>query len=215
MQALARRLDEATAAGSLDNGPALAAALEALQMPGSPTASPSKEEEQPPLAAAGSLERAGSLQVQQQPAPAAVVAAAAAADGVAAAWQTLLVPLAAVARLDGRPRAADAAAAVLLQVFKQHGDSLSPQLWQRLYQMVLLPLLALPADPSAAGIAPGLAAAGSSSSGAVELVSRRCTTGGGGAAESLPTAVPAALSFEGLDRCVHVLQQSGAAKAGL
>ena len=200
LQALARRLDEATAAGGLDNGAALAAVLDALQLPGSPTASPAKEE-QPPLAAAGSLEPAGSLQRNsslqvQQPA-----AAAAAADGVTAAWQTLLVPLAAVARLDGRPRAADAAAAVLLQVFKLHGDSLSPQQWQRLYQAILLPLLALPTDPPVAGTAPGVAAAGSSSSGTVELVSRRTTTGGGSAAESLPTAVSAALSFEGLDRC--------------
>jgi hypothetical protein len=203
LQALARRLDEATAAGGLDNGAALAAALETLQMPASPTASPAKEEQSLPAAARSSLEPAGSLQRNsslqvQQPPPG---AAAAAADGVAAAWQTLLVPLAAVARLDGRPRAADAAAAVLLQVFKLHGDSLSPQQWQRLYQSVLLPLLALPADPTAAGSAPGPTAAESSSSGAVELVTRRSTTGGGGAVDSLATAVPAALSFEGLDRC--------------
>lgn len=160
-------------------------------------------------------------------------------DTASAAWQALLVPLAAVARLDVRPRVADAAAAVLLQIFKLHGDSWTPQQWLCLYCSVLLPLLALPSDaPAPAAVAArldgahqalssprtaalaGAAVAGasptSSAGGAASSISfgeaagaRRSTTGGASAlaagalyAEGLPTEVPEALSFEGLDRCV-------------
>ena len=135
-----------------------------------------------------------------------------------AAWQMLLVPLAAVARVDVRPRVADTAAAVLLQVLKLHCGSLGPQQWLRLYQAVLQPLLALPADFGAASAAadrldsthlplsspntlPALAAASGSGSGVgshSEAVRR--TTTMDGHLDGLPTAVPTLLSFEGLDR---------------
>ena len=150
------------------------------------------------------------------------------ADGVAAAWQVLLVPLAAVARLDVRPRVADTAAAVLLQALKLHGDSLTPQQWLCLYQAVLQPLLALPVDlaasaaatarldgahlplvspatPTAAAAASDLSVSGGKGmpdgGGSLADAARRTTTGGG-SLEGLPAAVPAMLSFEGLDRCV-------------
>lgn len=162
------------------------------------------------------------------PAAAAAAAVQQLADGVAAAWQVLLVPLAAVARLDVRPRVADTAAAVLLQALKLHGDSLTPQQWLCLYQAVLQPLLALPVDlaasaaaaarldgahlPLASPATPAAAAAASDLSvsggkgmpdggGSLAEAARRTTTGGG-SLEGLPAAVPAMLSFEGLDRCV-------------
>lgn len=139
-------------------------------------------------------------------------------DRGAAAWQMLLVPLAAVARVDVRPRVADTAAAVLLQVLKLHGGSLGPQQWLCLYQAVLQPLLALPADfgvPSAVAdrldstqlplssptTSPALAAASGLGSGVgshSEAVRR--TTTMDGHLDGLPTAVPTLLSFEGLHR---------------
>ena len=179
---------------------------------------------QPGAAAPG---RAGG---DQQPSAAAAAAAAQQAgppaDGATVGWQVLLVPLAAVARVDVRPRVADAAAAVLLQVLKLHGEGLTPQQWLHLYQTVLQPLLALPTDaataaaaaarldgahlplaspatPTAAAAATGSpASAGDGVAGApggfAEAVRR--TTTGGGALEGLPAAVPAMLSLEGLDR---------------
>ncbi len=145
-------------------------------------------------------------------------------DGVTATWQVLLVPLAAVARVDVRPRVADTAAAVLLQVLKLHGDGLTPQQWLRLYQVVLQPLLALPADsdtaaaagarlddahlPLASPATPTAAASGfpapalhaaAAGGGSFPEAARRTTTGGG-SLEGLPAAVPSVLSFEGLDR---------------
>ena len=181
---------------------------------------------------AGGSQQAATQQQQEQQQP---------ADVAVAVWQAVLVPLAAVARVDVRPRVADAAAAVLLQIFKQHGEGLAPQQWLALFQSVLLPLLALPADgaaasarlggahpalhrpastPKAAGIAAAAAAGGSPGSPAGASAPRRrsslseAAAGGAAAgrsagaappgvvgAEGLPGEVPAALSFEGLDRC--------------
>ncbi len=176
--------------------------------------------------------RSDSLQQGAQPPAAAEQQQA--ADAATAAWQALLVPLAAVARLDVRPRAADAAAAVLLSICHSDWERLSPPQWARLFESVLQPLLALPADVAAEDAAlcrldgahmlgpsssPLVAPPGSSasaafagtagSSGSEAPGSRRTTSGGNAVGDHLPTVVPAALSLEGLDRWARVRLRGG------
>lgn len=76
------------------------------------------------------------------------------------AWRLVLLPLAAAARLDVRPKVADTAAAVLFQLLKSHGHTFSPALWQALYAAAVAPVLALPgaASAAAAGAAGDVAA---------------------------------------------------------
>lgn len=238
MQTLARRLEEAVEAGQAEEAHLSLVQLErgGMASPRSPEAGSERQQQQ--LAAAAALPakqqeegaellaRAGNRAAEQQPASVQQQQATAEEEQAATgAWQALLVPLAAVARVDVRPRAADAAAAVLFSTCKAHCGGLSPSQWLRLCQAVLLPLLALPADDESAqegGLAARLdsahmlgphsslpaAAAGPSGmavgSNSREAVDRRSTsasgTGGGPGSDGLPTAVPSALSFEGLDR---------------
>lgn len=221
-QALARRLEEVLLAGAEDEMALAVALADAARSPtpgeqqaavpaaaaavagggaasGERGRSASQPSEMPSInSGSGSTELSLAMwRSSSQPSPAVEQAAAAAQqqqqqppDSVTMAWQVLLVPLAVVARLDARPRVADAAAAVLLQALKLHGDALAPQQWLHLYQHVLQPLLALPADAAAA------ASAGHSLG---EAGARRTSTGTG-VWEGMPTVVPDALSFEGLDR---------------
>ena len=139
-------------------------------------------------------------QVETAAAAAAAATEASALDVVAAAWLTLVAPLAGVARTDDRPQVADAAAVVLLSVFKTHCATLEAPQWQQLYISILLPLLALP--PAAVPAVAGTEANGvRSSSDGDGSSSRR-----GWLPDSallLPAVVPTALSAaEGLDRRV-------------
>ncbi len=204
---------------------ASSAAAAALGSPRSPAAGPRVEQqqqhagEQQQGTAGGEqgLVDSSSQQTQQPPAQQQQQA-----DAASSAWQALLVPLAAVARVDVRPRAADTAAAVLFSACRAHCGCLSPQQWLRLYQNVLQPLLALPSGDSGCtarmdsahmlpppstllAAAPHGLAPVDGSSGREEGHMRRWTSasgvgGSGGEGGALLAAVPAVLSFEGLDR---------------
>jgi hypothetical protein len=192
-----------------------------------PEGQPSEEEEQQEAAAAAAAAAAGTRSISEPPSP----QTAAAADGAVAAWHALLVPLATVARTDARPHVADAAAAVLMQLLRQHAGSLSPPQWQHLVESTLLPLLALPAavpgpshgqqlqnnqeggslaEPASSTAVEAAAAVNGASGTAAAAADRRPTLGlhsdsAAGEPEAVPaSAVPAWLSFEGLDRCVAV-----------
>lgn len=234
LQALARRLEEAVETGLAEEAEfsliqeASSAAAAALGSPRSPAAGPGVEQQQQQAGeqqqgqqgtAGGEqgLVDSSSQQTQQPPAQQQQQA-----DAASSAWQALLVPLAAVAQVDVRPRAADTAAAVLFSACRAHCGCLSPQQWLRLYQNVLQPLLALPLGDSGytarmdsahmlppastlLAAAPHGLAPVDGSSGREEGHMRRWTSasgvgGGGGEGGALPAAVPAVLSFEGLDR---------------
>jgi hypothetical protein len=224
-QALARRLGEALSDG--EAGEALAALEHAAPAAGaaasperaaqrlSPALGPAAAEQQQQQQAGEEEEAAAA-----RPAPGgdSQPASPAGADAAVGAWRALLVPLATVARLDGRPRVADAAAAVLMQVLAAHGGALAPLPWQLLLEATLLPLLALPAEEAAVGGTPRLDGAHPPTQrpASPEVAEVAAPADGGGAdgeppatartasaqpaAALLPPAVPGTLSFEGLDR---------------
>ncbi len=80
------------------------------------------------------------LAMQVDPAQASMAGQEALTDGddsasqthvvLSARWGAVLLPLAMAARLDARPRVADAAAAVLFGVLRVHGPGFSPALWE-------------------------------------------------------------------------------------
>ena len=64
-------------------------------------------------------------------------------EGVVEAWVSIIGPLAAVARTDPRPKAADTAASVLFQTLTAHVNEIVVEAWPVLFDVAIAPLLSL------------------------------------------------------------------------